>query len=214
MAGFALMLRRLLLVLILRPFAWLVIGVDVRGRRNLPASGPAIVAANHNSHIDTLLLICLFPSRLLRQVRPVAAADHFFKTPLSSWFARHVLGALPVERANARRDMLAGCEAALKRGEILLIFPEGTRGEAEELGDFKTGIARLAERAPDAAITPVYLQGAGRVLPRGSRLFTPFNCAVIVGEPFTWCGDRKAFMTRLRAAIEALKSDAPPLRWL
>ena len=91
-----------------------------------------------------------------------------------------------------------------------LEVPEDRRREwIAQLAD-----ARLAERAPEAAITPVYLQGAGRVLPRGSRLFTPFNCAVIVGEPFTWCGDRKAFMARLRTAIEALKSDAPPLRWL
>ncbi|MGB3627508.1 MAG: lysophospholipid acyltransferase family protein [Henriciella sp.] len=210
------LIRRFILVVLVRPFAMLIIGLDVRGRQNLPTKGPAIIAANHNSHIDTLLMLCLFPSRSLKQVRPVAAADHFLKTPLSSWFSRNVIGIIPVNRKGAKEgeDVLAGCKAALANNEILVIFPEGSRGEAEEMGTFKSGIARLAEAFPQAPIVPVYIQGAGRVLPRGKRIIVPFNCSAIVGAPFRWCGQKAEFMAKLRTTIETLRADAPPLRWL
>ncbi len=164
---------------------------------------------------QTLLLLCLFPSKTLHRVRPVAAADHFLKTSLSSWFFLNIIGIIPVQRRQLKKgdDVLSGCKNALANGEILIIFPEGSRGEAEEMTGFKRGIARLAEAFPDAEVFPVYLQGAGRVLPRGSKLIVPFNCTAIVGEAFKWCGQKGAFMDHLRAAIEALRDDAPPLRW-
>jgi len=207
--------RRVLLALLIRPFAKLIIGMDIVGHRNLPTSGPAIIAANHNSHIDTLLLLCLFPSKMLHKVRPVAAADHFLSTSFSSWFSLNIIGIIPVQRKDIKRgdDVLTDCKSALAAGEILIIFPEGSRGEAEEMTNFKTGIARLAEAFPDAPVFPVYLQGAGRVLPRGSKILVPFNCTAIVGEAFKWCGQKSEFMERLRATIETLKDDAPPLRW-
>lgn len=209
-------IRRLILLVLIRPFAILILGLDVRGKANLPRKGPALVAANHNSHIDTLILLSLFHSATLRHVRPVAAADHFLSSPLSAWFSTKIVGILPIDRHGAAPgdDVLAGCREALARGEILLIFPEGTRGEAEEMGAFKTGIARLAESFPNAPITPVYLQGAGRVLPRNSKILVPYNCSAIIGAAFRWEGDKPAFMERLRSTIEALRQDAPPLRWI
>jgi len=208
--------RRFLLVFIVRPLVWLVIGLDVQGRGRLPSSGPAIIAANHNSHLDTILLLCLFPSRLLRRVRPVAAADHFLKTPLSSWFSRRIVGVLPVvrDRPGAGVDALAECKAALSRGEILLIFPEGTRGEPEQMGRLKLGVASLAEAFPASPIVPVYLQGAGRVLPRGAFIPVPFNCSIIIGSPITWGGHRLTLMDALRSTFDSLRSEAPPLRWI
>jgi 1-acyl-sn-glycerol-3-phosphate acyltransferase len=207
--------RNLLLTFFIRPFVWLILGLDVRGRTNLPTKGPAIIAANHNSHIDTLILISLFRASTLRSVRPVAAADHFMSTPLSSWFSERIIGIIPVRRkGRAGRDVLAGCSEALQRGEILLIFPEGTRGKAEEMNNFKAGIARLAKQFPEAPVIPVYLQGAGRVLPRGSRVIVPFNCNAIIGKAFRWTGTKASFMDRLKSTIESLQEDAPPLRWL
>jgi 1-acyl-sn-glycerol-3-phosphate acyltransferase len=207
--------RNLLLTILIRPFVWLVLGLDVRGRSNLPTHGPAIIAANHNSHIDTLILISLFGAKTLRSVRPVAAADHFMSTPLSNWFSQRIVGIIPVRRkGRADRDILAGCSEALERNEILLIFPEGTRGKAEEMNHFKAGIARLAKQFPEAPVIPVYLQGAGRVLPRGSRLIVPFNCNAIIGDAFCWTGTKASFMDRLKSTIEFLQKDAPPLRWL
>jgi 1-acyl-sn-glycerol-3-phosphate acyltransferase len=207
-------LRRVLLVGVVRPVARLFIGFDVIGHEKLPRDGPALIAANHNSHVDTLILLCLFPSRVLRKVRPVAAADHFLKTPISTWFSRQIVGIIPVRRGGgAHEDVLAGCKEALANGDILVIFPEGTRGEPEELGAFKTGVARLSAAYPDAPVTPIFLQGAGRTLPKDAKLLVPFNCTAVVGDAFTWPGDKGVFMEELRRRVEGLKSLAPPLRW-
>jgi 1-acyl-sn-glycerol-3-phosphate acyltransferase len=68
-------LRLALIVLLARPLARLLTGADVSGRERLPLKGPAIIAANHNSHLDTLLLLTIFPARALHRLRPAAAAD-------------------------------------------------------------------------------------------------------------------------------------------
>lgn len=207
--------RQILLSLLVRPIARLMFGLDAIGRENLPKKGPAIVAANHNSHIDTIILLCLFPSSLLPILRPVAAADHFDKGGFGSWFSRTVIGIIPIKRGGASRheDVLAGAKEALARGEILVVFPEGSRGEPEEMTRFKTGVARLAEFCPEAPVTPVYIQGAGRSLPKDAKVLVPFNTTAVVGEPLAWTGSHHGFVEDLRARIEALKEKAPPLRW-
>ena len=68
-------LRWLLLLIVLRPIARFMTGADVTGREHLPLKGPAIVAANHNSHMDTLLLLSIFPSRAVMRVRPAAGVS-------------------------------------------------------------------------------------------------------------------------------------------
>jgi 1-acyl-sn-glycerol-3-phosphate acyltransferase len=212
-------LRRVLMVLLVRPLARLLFGLQVQGGEHLPRHGPAIIAANHNSHVDTLVLMCLFPSRLLARLRPVAAADHFLKDPVTSWFSRTIVGIIPLQRhvdraaAAAGTDVLAEARAALASGDILIVFPEGTRGAPEALGNFKTGVARLAEAVPEAPVIPIYLQGAGRALPRDEKLLVPVNVSVIVGAPVERTGDRKALTDALRSAIEGLKAKAPPLYW-
>lgn len=209
------LLRRFILVCLARPFAKFVLGMDTYGKLELPDEGPAIIAANHNSHIDTLILLCLFPSRKLSRIRPVAAADHFLINPLASWFYRNIVGILPVDRSgeSSRDAVLAGCKKALAQDEILIIFPEGSRGEAEEMSRFKSGVATLSEAFPDAPVFPVYIQGAGKALPKDSKLLVPFNCAAVVGRSFTWTGEKDTFMAALRGSIEGLSRVAPPLRW-
>ena len=208
-------IRRYALMLVVRPIARLLFGLDVIGDEKLPRKGPAIIAANHNSHVDTLILLCLFPSHLLPRLRPVAAADHFDKGGFGSWFSRNVVGIIPIKRGGASRheDVLAEAKEALVRGEILVVFPEGSRGEPEEMTRFKTGVARLVEFCPDAAVTPVYLQGAGRSLPKDAKLLVPFNCTAVIGDPLRWNGSHHGFIDELRARIAALKELAPPMRW-
>jgi 1-acyl-sn-glycerol-3-phosphate acyltransferase len=209
------LIRRYALMLIVRPIARLLFGLDVIGKEKLPTDGPAIVAANHNSHVDTLVLLCLFPSKLLPKLRPVAAADHFDKGGFGSWFSRNIIGIIPIKRGGAAKgeDVLLGAKQALERGEILVLFPEGSRGAPEEMTRFKTGVARLVEAYPHVAVTPVYLQGAGRSLPKDAKLLVPFNTTAVVGDALRWNGSHHGFVDELRARIEALKAEAPPLRW-
>jgi 1-acyl-sn-glycerol-3-phosphate acyltransferase len=210
------LIRLIFLFLIARPAARLMTGADVIGREHLPKAGPAIIAANHNSHVDTLLLLTIFPARLLPLLRPAAAADYFLKNPVIGWFSRNIIGIVPVARhsAGSGEDVLAPTRDALAGGAIVIIFPEGTRGPAtDEMGQLKGGVARLAQACPEAPVTPVWIEGAGRVLPKGAHVPVPMNCTVLVGAPITWRGDRTAFMDELREALLALKAQAPPQRW-
>lgn len=214
-------LRLALIVAVARPIARLFTGADVTGRERLPVKGPAIIAANHNSHVDTLLMLTIFKARAVHLVRPAAASDYFLKDPVIGWVSRNLIGIVPVARrqvgkggAGSGEDVLAPARQALAEGAIVVVFPEGTRGDASDtMAQLKNGVARLAEAFPEAPVIPVWIQGAGRVLPKGKVIPVPMTCAVLVGEPIRWEGRRTAFMEGLRDALLALKAEAPPLRW-
>jgi len=208
-------LRFLFFTLIVRTVVLFVLGLNVRHRERLPKQGRAIVVANHNSHLDTLVLMTLLPLKLLPKVQPVAAADYFLRNKLLAWFVLNIIGILPMKRTRANRaeDPLAPIEAALNQGHILIFFPEGSRGEAEQLTDFKTGIAHLAERCPDVPVIPVYLHGLGKALPKGEGLLVPFFCDVFIGEALTWTGDRLGYMKLLGDTMHKLAAEGQFPAW-
>jgi 1-acyl-sn-glycerol-3-phosphate acyltransferase len=177
----------------------------------LPKSGPAILAANHNSHFDTLALMALFPLAVLTNVRAVAAVDHFGKADVTGWIARNLIGILPIERQKASRhaDPLAGTVDALDEGRILILYPEGSRSDPEQRQAFKKGIARLAERCQHVPIIPVFLQGFGKVLPRGALLPVPFYCDVAIGGALPTAKSRKETMDLLEKAVSSLAETVP-----
>ena len=207
-------LRALFFLLLVRPLVLLALGVNARHRMRLPAEGSASIAANHNSHLDPLVLMTVVPQAMLPRLRPVAAADYFLRNRLFAWFAREIIGILPLSRCvkPGDPDPLAACDAALAEGDILIMFPEGTRGEPERVGAFKSGIAHLARRHPEVPVVPVFLHGLGKALPRGAFLLVPFFVDVFIGEPLRWSGDKQVFMAGLDRRIQALAAEGsfPP----
>ena len=216
-------LRRSFFALVVRPIALVVLGVNVRRRELLPSRGPAVVVANHNSHLDTLVLMSLFPLKILPRVRPVAAADYFCRNRALAWLSTRVIGIIPIDRhghakgntqgAGEQRDPLAPVCEALGRGELVIIFPEGSRGEPERVGEFKSGVAHLAKRFPDVPFVPVFLHGLGKALPSGEALLVPFFCDVFLGEPVRWCGDKGRFMEGLTSRMNALAAEGDFAPW-
>lgn len=209
------LLRFLFYTVIVKSVVLVVLGLNARHREKLPQKGPAIIVANHNSHLDTLVLISLLPLKLLPLVSPVAAMDYFFRSRLLAWFAVNIVGILPIKRMRTRgeENPLAPCFSALAAGKILILFPEGSRGEAEKLSEFKGGIARLAERFPDVPVTPVFLHGLGKALPKGEALLVPFFCDVFVGEPIHWTGERRSYMRQLDESMAALSAEGHFPTW-
>jgi len=210
------LLRLFFYGILVRTVVLFVLGLNVRHRERLPTKGPAIIAANHNSHLDAMAMISLLPLRLLSRVRPVAAADYFLRNKLLAWFALDVIGIVPLNRTrnDPREDLLAPVAEALERGDILIFFPEGSRGAPEQMAEFKTGLARIAERRPDVPVIPVFTHGLGKALPKGEWVIVPFFVDIFIGEPLRFEGDRAAYMQHFRDAMSALASEEKHSDWL
>ncbi len=207
--------QQLFFFLIVRPIVAIVIGLNLRHNERLPRCGPAIIAANHNSHLDTLTLMSLWPLSRVHQVRPIAAADYFLKNAKLAWFSLNIMNIIPIDRKRKDRavDPLAAPTEALQRNEILLLFPEGSRGEPETLSEFKTGVARLLERSPHVPIIPVFMHGLGKALPRGDFLLVPFFADVVIGEPVYWRGTVSETMRIYEERMRALAAEVERPVW-
>ncbi|WP_251977239.1 lysophospholipid acyltransferase family protein [Salinicola avicenniae] len=209
-------LKVLFFLLLVRPLIVFVIGLNVFQRERLPRRGPHVLVANHNSHLDTLVLMSLFSWRDLHRVRPVAAADYFLANRWLAWFSTHVLDIIPIRRDGGgnRRDLMADCRAALAAGDIVILFPEGSRGRPEAMQPLKKGVFHLLKTHPEIPLTPVMLRGLGRALPKGEALLVPRNCDVAIGEAMQVGDDSAAFMGALEAAFETLAEQCRGSAWL
>lgn len=192
-------LKILLFALIIKPIVFVILGLNIRNREKLPLKGPAIIAANHNSHLDTLVLMSLYPLSIIHKIRPIAAADYFLSTKFKAWFSLKCLGIIPIDRSgNADiNELFSNCHKALDNKDILIIFPEGSRGNPEQLGKIKKGLYYLVKDRKDTEITPIIMYGLGKTLPRGEALFVPFNCDVIIGDKLIKFTDSKDFLEKL-----------------
>lgn len=189
--------------LIVKPIVFVVLGLNIRNRHYLPTQGPCLIAANHNSHLDTLVLMSLFPLKCIPHIRPVAAADYFLANKWLAWFSLNILGIIPMYRQaqSSSRSVFNGCHQALDENAILIVFPEGSRGAPEEISPLKRGIFHLANRDPWVPVVPVVLHGLGRALPKGEALLVPFNCDVVMGEPIAHPLSSEALMHHLNDAF-------------
>jgi 1-acyl-sn-glycerol-3-phosphate acyltransferase len=188
----------------------LVLGVRVAGRKHLPRTGPAILIANHNSHLDTLVLGALLPSKALRVLRPVAAGRYFMSNRCLAWFATHVVGILPVGGESGRqvKQSLQLCSEALASGRVLIFFPEGTRGTPEVPSRLKGGIAAIAAKYPDVPMIPIRLLGLGHSLPKGGVIPLPLTCHVRVGAPIRWTGSKQAYMRSVATGLGSVEAES------
>jgi 1-acyl-sn-glycerol-3-phosphate acyltransferase len=153
------------------------------------------------------------PLSLLDKVQPVAALDYFLKNKALAWFALNIIGILPIDRTGGGNP-LAGSNRALAEGKILILFPEGSRGLPEQRAEFKRGVALLVKENPTVPVTPIFMHGLGKALPKGTKLFVPFICDVFIGGTVPWPGDTRQFMDALTQAVDDLEAQGQFPPWV
>lgn len=202
--------KYLFYLIIVKPFVFIVLGVNVRNPQNMPKKGPAILIANHNSHIDTLILMSLFPIEMINKVNPVAAADYFFNTKFRRFLFKTLIGAIALKRHHekfSKENIFSEISQNLKDEHIIILYPEGTRGNDNEIQEFKNGIAHIAKANPDVPIIPIYINGPDKILPKYDYLLVPFISDIYVGEKIFYDNSAtKEFTHKVQNQILELKA--------
>ena len=185
--------------------------LEIEGAEHVPEVGPVILAPNHVSYVDPVLIGISIK-------RPVyfMAKGELFRNRAVAWFLRG-LHAFPITRERVDPSSVKHTLSLLAAGHVVLMFPEGTRGDGQSLGPAKSGIAVVAARS-GATVVPVFHWGSERVLPRGARWFRRVPLRVRFGPPLRFgaggAGERanreavEAFGRQLMKAIVALRPTA------
>jgi len=165
--------------------------IDITGAENVPRAGPAILAANHRSLID--IPIAAMPTK--RKVWFIAK-EELFRSKLSALILRN-LGGFPVRRGKPDRSAMVRALQVLEAGEILGIFPEGTRTPLARFDNLEEGFAYIALKS-GAPIVPVAISGSEAVFPRDRKLPRLAKIRVLIGEQFTLGGPHVGVLPRAR----------------
>ncbi len=163
--------------LILIPFFRLYFRMERIGREHLPDRGAVIVAANHRSFLDPFVI-----ATMAKRPMYYVAKKELFRRPWQGWIL-NALGAFPVDRGAGDTESMATAKAILARGDIVLIFPEGTRIRPGSLGRPHRGVGRLALET-GAPVIPVAVLGTEAVR-RGWRI-RPHKVRIRAGRPLTF----------------------------
>lgn len=197
-------------------FAKLLTGVRAIWAGTGPKAEQTLYFANHTSHGDFVLLWATLPPDLRALTRPVAGQDYWEASPLRRFIGRDVFNALMIRRDG---KSAAGGEApnpvdqmteALRAGDSLIMFPEGTRNIGEEvLLPLKSGLYHLARACPQVRLVPVWIENLKRVLPKGTLVPIPLACSVRYGAPISLAEgeDKNTFIARARTAMLDLRPE-------
>jgi 1-acyl-sn-glycerol-3-phosphate acyltransferase len=175
----------ILMKVILKNFLRWIIGVQFNQEEKLTKLPPCIYVANHNSHLDTACFLALVPAEKFLVTHPVAAADYFSNYRITEWIVKFLFNVVLIDRKNAggAEATLKPIDDVLKAGHSILFFPEGSRGDPEVMGQFKTGIGLLLKNNPGLPFVPVFMQGLGKAMPKGDPVLVPHESKILVGAP-------------------------------
>jgi 1-acyl-sn-glycerol-3-phosphate acyltransferase len=188
--------------------ARLITGAQGHWKGCAPKAEQRIYFANHQSHLDWVLIWAALPEELRAQTRPIAARDYWTGTPLKHWITREVFNAVYVNRQRTDdQDPLEPLQDALRSGDSLVLFPEGTRSSKGDPQAFKSGLYHLAQQFPDVQLIPAWIDNVQRVMPKGEVVPVPILCTVTFGEGLRLQPgeDKRAFLDRARDAVLALR---------
>jgi 1-acyl-sn-glycerol-3-phosphate acyltransferase len=162
--------REFLICGVLGPLMDLYTRRRVVGREHLDdLTGPVVFVANHNSHMDTPVILRALPGRWRRHTAVAAATDYFYNRRRNALSASLVFGTVPLDResgAGVGPGQTAHLDRLIGEGGSLLVFPEGTRSPDGRVGRLRSGAALLAAEH-NLPLVPIYLSGTRQAMPRG-----------------------------------------------
>jgi len=176
-------------------FFHLYFGLKRTGLKQIPKTGAVIIASNHRSFLDPFII-----GTLARRPMHYVAKREIFANPVVAWFLSS-LGAFPVARGQGDTEMIRTAKDLLSRGEIVLIFPEGTRTRPGPLGRARRGVGRLALET-GAPVVPIAVIGTEAVR-KGWRI-RPHRVRVKIGEPVTFPKVEEASPELARSVTEQI----------
>ncbi len=188
--------------------ARLITGAQGHWKGCPPKAEQRIYFANHQSHLDWVLIWAALPHELRAVTRPIAARDYWTSSPFKQWLTTAVFNAVYVSRTRVEdQDPLEPLIAALGHGDSLVIFPEGTRSNRDEPQPFKSGLYHLAEQFPGVQLIPAWIDNVQRVMPKGEVVPVPILCTVTFGVPMQLLPgeDKRDFLHRARQAVLAAR---------
>jgi 1-acyl-sn-glycerol-3-phosphate acyltransferase len=171
-----------------------------------PSCTQRIYVANHSSHLDAVLLMSTLPAAAWLETRPVAAAEYWNAGPVRRYLTHSIFRAVLVGRQGGPLNPLEPVADALRQGDSLIFFPEGTRGAGGTLQPLKPGIFHLARWFPEIEIVPAWIDNSYRILPKGFKIPIPLVCSIAFGEPLHWKEGQlqDEFLDEVRMSLEAL----------
>lgn len=144
-----------------------------------------ILISNHASHLDAVSIAAAVPFRFWVHLYMSAAKDYWFKNPVFTFFSKHALGAIPIDRKDKKGEAIRLCTTLLKTLPRIwmILFPEGTRSKDGYIQNFKRGVSLFAEKT-DTPILFLYLEGNAKLMPKGRVFPIPGFLTVHVGPVF------------------------------
>ncbi len=141
-----------------------------------------ILISNHSSHLDAVSIAAAVPFRYWLDLYISAAKDYWFRNPVFTYFSKHCLGAIPIDRKDRRGEAVKLCTALLENLERmwLILFPEGTRSKDGYIQSFKRGVSVFAIRT-DTPILFLFLDGNNELWPKGRLIPYPGILKIHVG---------------------------------
>jgi long-chain acyl-CoA synthetase len=216
------LVRRLALPGFILPLARIFAWVHVDGRQHLAGlEGPVVFASNHQSYMDTPVIMAALPRRWRYRLSPAMSKEfftaHFFPeghgrllrlaTSAAYYLAALLFNAFPLpQREAGARQTLRYMGEVVEDGFSVLIFPEGHHTDTGEIDRFRPGIGMIASRL-DVPVVPVRLEGVDRVLHRTWHMARPGHVRVTFGPPMRLVGgDYEALAKQVEDAVRALRS--------
>jgi 1-acyl-sn-glycerol-3-phosphate acyltransferase len=209
------LVRAVLLDNVTRPLAHAIAAPDVRGAEMLElVETPAIVVANHASHLDTGLLLSILPRRFRHKAVVVGAADYFFDRRWKAHLFALGLGAIPIERHKVNRKSADTAAALLEEGWNLIIFPEGGRSPDGWFQEFRGGAAYLARRT-GRPVVPVHIEGTWRILPKNGGRLRRHQTRITFGTQLSPVEgeDARRFGTRIETTLATMADEGRTDWW-